>query len=109
MKLRSYQASTSSEQSIDEVRSQNRSPDKARINFRCEFLPEERVLPFGCKDNFWEMGDQGPCGPCSEIHYDRIGGRDAGHLVNMDDPNVLEIWNLVFIQVGLLPAIQKTP
>ncbi len=74
-------------------------PDLEARDFWLQHLPENRVIPGDVKDNFWEMGDTGPCGPCSELHYDRIGGgRNAAKRVNADVEDVIEIWNLVFIQ-----------
>ena len=61
-------------------------------------VPPDRVLPFGVCDNFWSMGDTGPCGPCTEIHYDYDGLQNASHLVNSGSSRVVELWNIVFMQ-----------
>jgi alanyl-tRNA synthetase len=63
-----------------------------------KFLPDERIHKGNKKDNFWEMGETGPCGPCSEIHYDGTPDKSGSQFINKDNSNVIEIWNLVFIQ-----------
>ncbi len=77
--------------------------DVEAFDYWKQIIPEERILHGVKKDNFWEMGDTGPCGPCSEIHIDlradeevsKVGGKD---LVNQGHPQVIEIWNLVFME-----------
>jgi alanyl-tRNA synthetase len=61
-------------------------------------IDHSHIMRFDEKDNFWEMGDTGPCGPCSEIHIDLTDDLSGGHLVNKSSPLVIELWNLVFIQ-----------
>ena len=77
--------------------------DMEAYNFWKKFIPEDRILLGNKKDNFWEMGDQGPCGPCSEIHVDIRSDEEkqkvsGAELVNQDHPQVVEVWNLVFIE-----------
>jgi len=81
-----------------------------------KIIPEDRILMGNKKDNFWEMGKMGPCGPCTEIHVDirdeseklKISGKD---LVNNDHPQVIEVWNLVFMEFNRLAngSLQKLP
>src|ERR1700755_3337855 len=80
--------------------------DEAFIEWK-KWVPEERILLGKKKDNFWEMGDTGPCGPCTEIHYDSRNDEERKQvegksLVNADHPQVIEIWNVVFIQFNRL-------
>jgi len=83
--------------------SDNLSVDQEALDIWKKIIPESHILYGNKKDNFWEMGEQGPCGPCSEIHIDirtkeEKDKTSALELVNKDHPQVLEIWNLVFMQ-----------
>ncbi len=83
--------------------SENLGRDDEAASYWAQFLPAERIINGNKHDNFWEMGDTGPCGPCSEIHIDlrpdeeraRVNGLE---LINKNHPQVIEIWNLVFMQ-----------
>ncbi len=77
--------------------------DQEAYDYWKEIIPEDRIINGNKKDNFWEMGAQGPCGPCSEIHIDIRSKEekakvDGKSLVNMDHPQVIEVWNLVFME-----------
>ena len=81
--------------------------DDEAVNEWKKWLPEDRILFFGRNDNFWEMGDTGPCGPCTEIHIDCRPNEEreqiqGNKLVNTNNPQVIEIWNNVFIQFNRL-------
>nr|WP_295868762.1 alanine--tRNA ligase [uncultured Chitinophaga sp.] len=87
--------------------SENLPKDEEAFNFWKEHISEDRILLGNKKDNFWEMGDTGPCGPCSEIHVDcrpdnERQAVDGKTLVNADHPQVIEIWNNVFMQFNRL-------
>ncbi|MHC4446452.1 MAG: alanine--tRNA ligase, partial [Planctomycetota bacterium] len=77
---------------------ENLPPDTEAEAVWKRYVATDRITRWGKKDNFWEMGATGPCGPCSEIHYDYSRDRSGGPLVNAGDERVVELWNLVFIQ-----------
>jgi alanyl-tRNA synthetase len=84
--------------------------DTEARDFWLRYLPADHVLPSGRKDNFWMMGDTGPCGPCSEIHIDLTAAGDThGSLVNKGSAQCIEIWNLVFIQFNAEPGGRFSP
>ncbi|WP_185877916.1 alanine--tRNA ligase [Blattabacterium cuenoti] len=79
------------------------SLDKESLKYWRSFIHKDHILFFGKKDNFWEMGDHGPCGPCTEIHVDLRNNKEKSkllgkNLINKNHPKVIEIWNIVFIE-----------
>ncbi len=85
-----------------------RDTEAAEIWKQVAGVPDDHIHYFG-KDNFWEMGDTGPCGPCTEIYVDRTPDKTGGSQVNGEDPRVMEIWNLVFIQYNRDASGKLTP
>jgi alanyl-tRNA synthetase len=83
--------------------------DEAAGYWRAVGVPDAHIHLGNKKDNFWEMGDTGPCGPCTEIHYDNTPEFSGAKLVNKGTPDVIEIWNLVFIQFNRNPDKSLTP
>jgi len=93
----------------DEADGLDRDAEAAEIWRTYTDIDPTHIHYCGKKDNFWEMGDTGPCGPCSEIHIDRTDDLSGADLVNADDARVMEIWNLVFIQFNRDAAGKLTP